>query len=104
MCLQWKDPKGRTPLMYACNHAELYETAKILLELGAEKNAFRPRKVSLATSLLSPSESASMRLRVYAGSGANSKDNWKFEIRRWGIARKLRLISSQVFITLIRVV
>eukprot|EP00243_Klebsormidium_subtile_P003936 TRINITY_DN1759_c0_g1_i4.p1 TRINITY_DN1759_c0_g1~~TRINITY_DN1759_c0_g1_i4.p1 ORF type:complete len:253 (-),score=19.29 TRINITY_DN1759_c0_g1_i4:738-1496(-) len=40
----WKDPKGRTSLMYACNHAELYETAKTLLELGAEKNAFRPRE------------------------------------------------------------
>eukprot|EP00243_Klebsormidium_subtile_P003934 TRINITY_DN1759_c0_g1_i1.p1 TRINITY_DN1759_c0_g1~~TRINITY_DN1759_c0_g1_i1.p1 ORF type:complete len:234 (-),score=21.63 TRINITY_DN1759_c0_g1_i1:738-1439(-) len=42
--LEWKDPKGRTSLMYACNHAELYETAKTLLELGAEKNAFRPRE------------------------------------------------------------
>jgi len=42
--LEWRDAKGRTPLMYACNHAELYETAKTLLELGANVNAVRPRE------------------------------------------------------------
>lgn len=48
--LQWRDAKGRTPLMYACNHAELYETAKTLLELGANVNAVRPRKYQAANS------------------------------------------------------
>eukprot|EP00270_Netrium_digitus_P010078 TRINITY_DN3098_c0_g2_i1.p1 TRINITY_DN3098_c0_g2~~TRINITY_DN3098_c0_g2_i1.p1 ORF type:complete len:489 (-),score=122.52 TRINITY_DN3098_c0_g2_i1:12-1478(-) len=39
--LEWVDSHGRTPLMLACSTAETYGAAEVLLQLGANVNAFR---------------------------------------------------------------
>lgn len=40
--LQWIDREGKTPLIVACMNHELFDTAKTLIELGANVNAYRP--------------------------------------------------------------
>ncbi|GLU08181.1 hypothetical protein SLE2022_251050 [Rubroshorea leprosula] len=40
--LEWIDREGKTPLILACMNPELYNVAKILIELGANPNAYRP--------------------------------------------------------------
>lgn len=40
--LQWIDKEGKTPLMVACMRPDLFEVAKVLIELGANVNAYRP--------------------------------------------------------------
>ncbi|GFP83370.1 putative E3 ubiquitin-protein ligase xbat35 [Phtheirospermum japonicum] len=40
--LEWMDSEGKTPLIVACMNAELYNVAKVLIELGANVNAYRP--------------------------------------------------------------
>ncbi|XP_028791925.1 putative E3 ubiquitin-protein ligase XBAT35 [Neltuma alba] len=40
--LEWVDREGKTPLIVACMNPELYDVAKILIELGANVNAYRP--------------------------------------------------------------
>lgn len=44
---QWIDREGKTPLIVACMNPELYNVAKILIELGANVNAYRPGMFSL---------------------------------------------------------
>ncbi|CAN4120535.1 unnamed protein product [Withania somnifera] len=40
--LEWIGKEGKTPLILACMNPELYNVAKILIELGANVNAYRP--------------------------------------------------------------
>ncbi|CAL0316700.1 unnamed protein product [Lupinus luteus] len=40
--LEWMDREGKTPLIVACMNLELYDVAKVLIELGANINAYRP--------------------------------------------------------------
>ena len=40
--LQWIDKEGKTPLMVACMRPDLLNVAKVLIELGANVNAYRP--------------------------------------------------------------
>lgn len=40
--LQWIDKEGKTPLMLACMRPDLFDVAKVLIELGANVNAYRP--------------------------------------------------------------
>ena len=40
--LQWIDKEGKTPLMVACTRPDLLNVAKVLIELGANVNAYRP--------------------------------------------------------------
>lgn len=40
--LQWIDKEGKTPLMAACMRPDLLGVAKVLIELGANVNAYRP--------------------------------------------------------------
>ncbi|XP_039067852.1 putative E3 ubiquitin-protein ligase XBAT34 [Hibiscus syriacus] len=40
--LEWIDKEGRTPLILACLNPTLFDVAKILIELGANINAYRP--------------------------------------------------------------
>lgn len=40
--LEWIDREGKTPLILASLNPELYNVAKILIELGANVNAYRP--------------------------------------------------------------
>ena len=42
--LQWKDDRGRTPLLVACSVPEGYDATVLLLQLGANMRAFRPGK------------------------------------------------------------
>lgn len=44
--LQWIDKEGKTPLMLACMRPDLLNVAKVLIELGANVNAYRPGKKS----------------------------------------------------------
>ena len=41
-CLQWIDKEGKTPLMVASMRPDLLNVAKVLVELGANVNAYRP--------------------------------------------------------------
>ncbi|XP_075639264.1 putative E3 ubiquitin-protein ligase XBAT35 isoform X2 [Castanea sativa] len=38
----WIDREGKTPLIVACMNHELFDTAKTLIELGANVNAYSP--------------------------------------------------------------
>ncbi|KAL4283106.1 hypothetical protein GQ457_16G029870 [Hibiscus cannabinus] len=40
--LEWIDKEGRTPLILACLNPTLFDVAQILIELGANVNAYRP--------------------------------------------------------------
>ena len=40
--IQYVDREGKTPLIFACLNPTLYDVAKILIELGANVNAYRP--------------------------------------------------------------
>ncbi|KAK3126926.1 hypothetical protein QOZ80_7AG0565310 [Eleusine coracana subsp. coracana] len=40
--LEWIDKEGKTPLMVACLRPDLLNVAKVLIELGANVNAYRP--------------------------------------------------------------
>lgn len=40
--LEYVDREGKTPLIFACLNPTLYDVAKILIELGANVNAYRP--------------------------------------------------------------
>lgn len=40
--LEWIDKEGKTPLMLACMRPDLFDVAKVLIELGANVNAYRP--------------------------------------------------------------
>ncbi|KAJ0977575.1 hypothetical protein J5N97_013049 [Dioscorea zingiberensis] len=40
--LEWVDKKGQTPLILACKRSALFPVAKVLIELGANVNAYRP--------------------------------------------------------------
>ncbi|WVZ62930.1 hypothetical protein U9M48_012620 [Paspalum notatum var. saurae] len=40
--LEWIDKDGKTPLMLACMRPDLLNVAKVLVELGANVNAYRP--------------------------------------------------------------
>lgn len=40
--LEWIDKEGKTPLMVACMRPDLLNVAKVLIELGANVNAYRP--------------------------------------------------------------
>uniref|UniRef100_A0A0A9DG92 Uncharacterized protein n=2 Tax=Arundo donax TaxID=35708 RepID=A0A0A9DG92_ARUDO len=40
--LEWIDKEGKTPLMVACMRPDLLDVAKVLVELGANVNAYRP--------------------------------------------------------------
>ncbi|KAF8690839.1 hypothetical protein HU200_041236 [Digitaria exilis] len=40
--LEWIDKEGKTPLMVACMRHDLLDVAKVLIELGANVNAYRP--------------------------------------------------------------
>jgi hypothetical protein len=40
--LQWIDKEGKTPLMVASMRPDLLNVAKVLVELGANVNAYRP--------------------------------------------------------------
>ncbi|RLN33003.1 putative E3 ubiquitin-protein ligase XBOS34 [Panicum miliaceum] len=40
--LEWIDKEGKTPLMVACMRPDLFNVAKVLIELGANVNAYRP--------------------------------------------------------------
>nr|GLL26888.1 putative E3 ubiquitin-protein ligase XBAT35 isoform X1 [Ipomoea trifida] len=40
--LEWVDREGKTPLMTACMSSERFATARTLIELGADVNAYRP--------------------------------------------------------------
>ncbi|KAF5194802.1 E3 ubiquitin-protein ligase xbat35 protein [Thalictrum thalictroides] len=40
--LEWCDKEGKTPLIVACLNPQLYHIAKILIELGADVNAYSP--------------------------------------------------------------
>ncbi|KAJ7534904.1 hypothetical protein O6H91_12G009500 [Diphasiastrum complanatum] len=40
--LEWVDKEGRTPLILACTHGELFDMVITLLNLGANLNAYRP--------------------------------------------------------------
>ncbi|RCV10541.1 hypothetical protein SETIT_2G119800v2 [Setaria italica] len=40
--LEWIDKEGKTPLMVACMRPDLLGVAKVLIELGANVNAYRP--------------------------------------------------------------
>ena len=40
--MQWKDDRGRTPLLVACSVPEGYDATVVLLQLGANIRAFRP--------------------------------------------------------------
>ncbi|XP_062189679.1 probable E3 ubiquitin-protein ligase XBOS34 isoform X2 [Phragmites australis] len=40
--LEWIDKEGKTPLMVACMRPNLLNVAKVLIELGANVNAYRP--------------------------------------------------------------
>ena len=42
LVLQWIDKEGKTPLMVACMRPDLLNVAKVLIELGANVNAYRP--------------------------------------------------------------
>lgn len=44
--LQWIDKEGKTPLMVACMRPDLLNVARVLIELGANVNAYRPGKKS----------------------------------------------------------
>jgi ankyrin repeat protein len=48
---QWIDKEGRTPLMASCMRPDLLNVAKVLIELGANVNAYRPG-MCLSCSLL----------------------------------------------------
>ena len=50
--LQWIDKEGKTPLMLACMRPDLLNVAKVLIELGANVNAYRPGKKSNLFSML----------------------------------------------------
>ena len=45
---QWRDSKGRTPLILACSRHDTVEAAKALLQLGADVNAASKGKASWA--------------------------------------------------------
>ncbi|KAJ3678503.1 hypothetical protein LUZ60_002306 [Juncus effusus] len=40
--LEWVDKDGKTPLILACLRHDLFHVAKLLIELGANVNAYRP--------------------------------------------------------------
>ncbi|XP_072983559.1 probable E3 ubiquitin-protein ligase XBOS34 [Typha latifolia] len=40
--LEWMDKEGKTPLILACLRHDLLHVAKVLIELGANVNAYRP--------------------------------------------------------------
>ncbi|KAG6776459.1 hypothetical protein POTOM_019970 [Populus tomentosa] len=40
--LEWIDRDGKTPLIVACMDSGLYNVAKVLIEMGANVNAYRP--------------------------------------------------------------
>ncbi|XP_039040257.1 putative E3 ubiquitin-protein ligase XBAT34 isoform X1 [Hibiscus syriacus] len=40
--LEWIDKEGKTPLILACLNPSLFDVAQILIELGANINAYRP--------------------------------------------------------------
>ncbi|KAJ0970468.1 hypothetical protein J5N97_023345 [Dioscorea zingiberensis] len=40
--LEWVDKEGQTPLVLACKRSALFPVAKLLIELGANVNAYRP--------------------------------------------------------------
>ncbi|CAK7346390.1 unnamed protein product [Dovyalis caffra] len=40
--LEWIDKEGKTPLIVACMDSGLYNVAKVLIEMGANVNAYRP--------------------------------------------------------------
>ncbi|RWW17882.1 hypothetical protein GW17_00018168 [Ensete ventricosum] len=40
--VQWMDKEGKTPLIVACLRHDLLPVAKILIELGANVNVYRP--------------------------------------------------------------
>lgn len=42
MLMQWVDKDGKTPLIVACMDPERFISAKTLIELGANVNAYRP--------------------------------------------------------------
>lgn len=42
--MQWIDRDGKTPLIVACMDSGLYNVAKVLIEMGANVNAYRPGK------------------------------------------------------------
>ena len=42
--MQWTDEEGKTPLTLACTDPALAHVAKVLIELGANVNAYRSGK------------------------------------------------------------
>ncbi|KAJ4805679.1 RING/U-box superfamily protein [Rhynchospora pubera] len=44
--LEWVDKDGKTPLILACSRSDLRDAAKVLIELGANVNAYRPGRYS----------------------------------------------------------
>ncbi|PKU82778.1 probable E3 ubiquitin-protein ligase XBOS34 [Dendrobium catenatum] len=40
--LEWVDKEGKSPLILACTRSDLLQAAKVLIEMGANVNAYRP--------------------------------------------------------------